>query len=213
MRKLLQLGFVLGFAGTLAAAYFFPWVSYTRFPSAATVVANGGRGEQFILRLPVDRIQSSASVAGELRTALHGAALGLPVELASATSRIEHFKVRDSSGNVVGVASRHWAEIGTVPQTAWMLTLPSRGTVVMTGPGEPADYLAQALRAEGWEPGGDFVGELALAVGGEGHSVAATGEFSGIDFRLTETWSITGIDAEGELRGTIELNTIGERGS
>ena len=41
MRALFLLGIVLGFAGTLAAAHWVPWISHQRLPSQTTVVATG----------------------------------------------------------------------------------------------------------------------------------------------------------------------------
>ena len=213
MKRLLQLGIVLGFAGVLAGAYYFPWVSYARFPSAASVIANGGRGEQFLVRLPADRIQAAGSDVAGPRAGSYPAGAALLSTEGAATSRVEHFKLRDTTGNVLGVATRHWTVVDGVPVTAWMLNLPSRGSLVFSGAGEAPDEIESRLRRAGWSPGTAFAGNLTVDVGGVSRSVAATGEFADIGFQLVETWTVAGVDADGDISGTIELNTIGTRGS
>ena len=69
MRALFLLAIALGFGGTLAAAHWVPWISHPRLPSQTTVVANGGRAEQFLIRLPADRIAATDAKAGGLRSA------------------------------------------------------------------------------------------------------------------------------------------------
>lgn len=203
MKRLLQLGLILGFGGTLAAAYFVPWVSYARFVSEASVIANGGRSERFLIRLPADLIPTAGAVA-RLQQEVPDAGAGVePI--------VEHFKVRDVKGNVLGIAARHWNAVAGSPTAAWVVAIPSRGTLVASGAAEEPGALSTALRGLGWQPGQPFNGAASLELISSARSVATTGEFAGIEFELAETLSITGIDGSGAIQGTISLDTIGRR--
>ena len=46
---------------------------------------------------------------------------------------------------------------------------------------------------------------------GGGRVVGGGGEFQGLAGTYTETWLITGLGEDGELRGTIELATVTHR--
>ena len=139
MKAAILLGFVLGFGGVLAGSHFFPWVIHSRLPSQTSVVANGGRAEQFLIRLPVDRIGSAGATAG-LRGSPMFANMALPENLAKEPLLVEHFKVRDSVGNVIGLAARHWSVDGDGDAgSAWVVLIPSRGAMLLTAPGEPAE--------------------------------------------------------------------------
>ena len=48
--------------------------------------------------------------------------------------------------------------------------------------------------------------------GATAESVVGSREFAGLDVAYTETWNITGIGESGEIRGTIELDTVSRRG-
>jgi hypothetical protein len=197
MRRLFIFGLLVGFAGTLAAAHFVPWVSHTRLPSRTSVVANGGRAERFVIRLPADRIQTLEDDAGD------------PPPL------LEHFKVRDLDGNVIGVAARHWSVQRDSPTTTWALVFPSRGSVVLAHEGETSGAVDAALRTKGYTAGAEWNGELRLVRVGDGdatRTVVGSDEFVGLDVSYTETWNITGVDANGDIRGTIELDTVSQRG-
>jgi hypothetical protein len=197
MKRLLQLGFILGLAGTLAAAYFTPWVQYERYRSAASVVANGGRVEQFVVRLPADRIGlpiAANSTAGDF---------------AADAPRLEHFKLRDTEDNVIGIAARHAVAGAGGEETAWLLTIPSRGTIALAASG--AGSIDAALAGRGLVAGAGLNPALSIDIGPAATSVAATGEFRGIDFELVETWVVTGLEDDGQVRGTLRLNTIGKR--
>ena len=67
MKIVFLFGLLVGFGGTLCGAYFTPWLKHTRLPSQTSVVANGGRAEQFLIRLPADRIAATDGEAGGLR--------------------------------------------------------------------------------------------------------------------------------------------------
>ncbi len=63
MKATFFLALLLGFAGVLAAGHFVPWGAHVRLPSQTRVVANGGRAEQFLIRLPADRIDAAGAKA------------------------------------------------------------------------------------------------------------------------------------------------------
>jgi hypothetical protein len=194
MKRLLLLGFVLGLAGTLATAYFAPWVEYQRYRSPAEVVPNVGRVEQFVVRLPTDRI-------------------GAPIEDLPA-ARLEHFKLRDADGNVIGVAARHQTTLTGGDETAWLLAIPSRGTLTLASAASASGTTIESrVAARGLTAGDNAEPELSIDFGAPARSVSATGEFSGIDFQLVETWVVTGIEDNGQIRGTLHLNTTGRRSS
>ena len=196
MKRLLQLGFILGFGGTLALAYFAPFFEFTRYRSITSVVNNGGRIEQFVVRLPADRIDS-ADGAG--RTA----------STAASETTLEHFKLRDAEGNVIGLAAKHELTIGSGKETAWLLTIPSRGTIALASTSPRSGSVESSIAALGIANGESTETAHSIDIGVPAKSVAATGEFEGIAFELLETWVVTGIDADGEIRGTLHLNTVG----
>lgn len=194
MKRLLQLGFLLGLGGVLAAAYFVPWFDYPRYRSAATVVQNGGRLEQFLVRLPADRI---------------GAGIELPGEAGGA--RLEHFKLRDTEGNVIGVAARHSLALAGGEHAGWVLTIPSRGTIALAADVPASTSVESMLAARGIVAGRSLEPELSIDAGGPARSVAVTGEFDGLEFELVETWLVSGLESDGEIRGTLQLSTVGRR--
>lgn len=206
MKRLLQLGFLLGLAGTLAAAYFMPWFEYTRYRSATSVVANGGRVEQFLVHLPADRIGPIREV--EAREIEASSAAGTP-----GPARLEHFKLRDADGNVIGIAARHTLALGGGEQTAWLLTIPSRGTVTLAGTAAAARSIEATLAAQGVAAGQTLEHALSIDGAAPAASVAVTGEFEGIEIELVETWMITGLSADGQIQGTLSLNTLARRPS
>src|SRR5687767_9710819 len=108
MKTVFLLALIVGFGGTLAGAHLAPWLQHARLPSHTSVVANGGRAEQFMIRLPADRIGATDGEAGGLRGKGAGGAMLLPAQFMAEPLLIEHFKIRDTSGSVVGVAARHW---------------------------------------------------------------------------------------------------------
>lgn len=216
MKKAFWLGLIFGFGGLLAASHFYPWVAHARLPSHTSVVANGGRAEQFLIRLPVDRIGNAGGTDVGLRGSATFATMALPEPLAASPLLVEHFKVRDSAGNVIGIAARHWSIAGSGPATAWSLMVPSRGVLMLTAPGEAAGTLDTALRGAGLKSGAAWEGAVRVdltEVPADAARVAAgSNEFEGLQGRYSEVWNVTGVSDMGELRGTIELNTITYRG-
>jgi hypothetical protein len=217
MKIAFWLGLIVGFGGLLAGAHLIPWVAHARLPSQTTVVANGGRAEQFVIRLPADRINGGGGSPSGLRGAQQPGALSLPLALVDQPLLIEHFKLRDSGGNVIGLAARHWSVAEGAASTAWSLLIPSRGGLLLTAPGEPSGAVDAALLRAGHTAGRAWDGELEIAVASDrdrgGEVVGGSDEFEGLSGRYSETWTVTGVGDSGELRGTITLDTITFRGS
>jgi hypothetical protein len=199
-----------GFAGTLAGAHYAPWLAHARLPSHTSVVANGGRAEAFVIRLPADRIAATDGEAGGLRAKGAGGAMLLPAQLLAEPLLVEHFKVRDSLGSVIGVAARHWAG-GSAAATTWSVSIPSRGTFVLSAAGEARGALETALRAGGYSAGKSWNGQVAVPMIKEGTLVVGTGEFEGLSGSFTETWTVAAVDEDGRVAGTIELGTVTSR--
>jgi hypothetical protein len=217
MKTTFWLGLIVGFGGVLAGAHFFPWAAHARLPSQTTVVANGGRAEQFVIRLPVDRIASGGGAPSGLRGSQPSAALALPLAFVDQPLLVEQFKVRDGAGNVIGLAARHWSIANGTASSAWSLLIPSRGALLLAAPGEPGGAVEAALRRAGYVAGSDWSGEAEIEMvsdrdGAAGEVVGGSDEFAGLNGRYSETWSVTGVGDGGELRGTIALDTITFRG-
>jgi hypothetical protein len=199
VKRLLQLGFVLGIAGTFAAAHFLPWVEYERYRSEISTVANGGRVEQFMVRLPADRIGDPISAFGAADSDASGV-------------RLEHFKLRDVAGNVIGIVARHELRHDGATETSWLLTIPSRGSIAMTSRSS-GNALDAALNRNPLTAGQSLEAELSIDSPTPASSVFVSGEFEDITFELIETWVVTGLDDDGRLQGTLRLNTTGRSSS
>ncbi|HVY65770.1 MAG TPA: hypothetical protein VHH11_13185 [Gammaproteobacteria bacterium] len=208
MRTLFLLAIVVGFGGTLAAAHYMPWLNHHRLPSQTSVVANGGRAEPFVIRLPADRIAATDGKAGGLRSVSAEGVMALPAKFVAEPLLVEHYKVRDATGQVIGVAARHWVNGNRGPTTTWSLMIPARGSLLLRAPGEKAGALDSALQRAGYTPGTAWEGSVEAPLASGGVVAGGSGEFSGLDGSYTETWKLTGVDAAGSMRGTIELYTV-----
>jgi hypothetical protein len=214
MKTLFLLAIACGFGGTLAGAHYLPWLEHTRLPSHISVVANGGRSEQFLIRLPADRIAASDAEAGGVRGTGVDGAMSLPAQFVAEPLLVEHFKVRDTAGSVVGVAARHWNVGSAGATTTWSILIPSRGAMVLTAPGEARGALEAALRSGGYSAGKAWDGQIAVPMipqGQPGVVTTGTGEFEGLSGNYTESWTVAAIDEDGRLSGTVELDTITSR--
>ena len=211
MKTLLLVAFVCGFGGTLAAAHFAPWLQHTRLPSHTSVVANGGRAEQFVIRLPADRIAATDGEAGGLRANGLAGRMALPAQFVADPLLVEHFKVRDAAGSVVGVAARHWHGAGAAATTTWSILIPSRGALVLSAFGEPRGAVESALRANGYSPGKAWSGRISvpmIAQGQLGAVTTGTGEFEGLSGNYTEAWTVAAVDEDGRVSGTVQIDTV-----
>jgi hypothetical protein len=213
MKTVFLLALLIGFAGTLAGAHFAPGLRHERLPSKTTVVANGGRAEKFMIRLPADRIAATDGEAGGLRAKGADGVMIMPAQFVAEPLLIEHFKIRDAGGAVIGIAARHWNGTGAEATTTWSILIPSRGALVMSSRGEARAALDTALRARGYSAGKDWAGTVTLPMTGDGQGVVAagTGEFERLLGTYTETWSVAAVDEDGKVSGTIELATITSR--
>jgi hypothetical protein len=210
------LGLLLGFGGVLAGAYLYPWVEHERVPSQTSVVANGGRLERFVIRLPADRISSTGASQMGLRAVAYPKDAVLPAEFVGRDILIEQYKLRDADGTVIGIASRHATSTEAGPQVAWALVIPARGALVVAANGRDAGSVDAALESSGFELGSAWTGEVSVPMIGAGdasRAVFGSSEFAGLDVQLAETWTITAVDDAGALQGTIELSTVSTLGS
>ena len=213
MKVVFLLALLIGFAGTLAGAHFAPGLKHSRLPSQTSVVANGGRAEQFLIRLPADRIAATDGEAGGLRSKGAGGVMLMPAQFVAEPVLVEHFKVRDSGGAVIGIAARHWNGSGEAASTTWSVLIPSRGALVMSAHGEDRGALDSALRARGYSAGKDWVGDVRLPMTRDAAGViaAGTGEFESLIGTYTETWNVAAVDEDGKISGTIALSTVTSR--
>lgn len=214
MRSTFTFGFLLGFAGLLVGAYFYPLVNHARIDSLTAVALNGGRTETLLIRLPVDRISSMGDQSAGMRAASHPAGIELPPALAGHGLLVEHFKLRDADGNVIGLAAHHSTDGDARTLSVWAFQIPGRGTIVFSGPARPPSAVDDALRAAGRVPGQRWNGEASidsLMARDQTRVVEGTEEFRNVVGRLEQVWEITGVSATGELRGTIEFRTIVNR--
>ena len=86
---------------------------------------------------------------------------------------------------------------------------------MLVAPAESPDLLDNALRNAGLSPGSEWNGDLRvspLADSVAGQIIAGSDEFEGLVGDYSESWTITGVSAAGELRGTITLDTVTRRG-
>jgi hypothetical protein len=100
--------------------------------------------------------------------------------------------------------------------TTWALVFPARGAIVLAHAGEARDAIAAALRNKGHVAGSPWDGEVRVALVDDvttTQSIVGLEEFEGLDVRYTEAWSLTGVDENGDVRGTIELDTVSRRGT
>jgi hypothetical protein len=213
MKTVFGLAVIVGFGGTLAGAQFTPWLAHTRLPSQTTVIANGGRAEQFLIRLPADRIAATDAEAGGVRSAAGNGAMVLPARFVAEPLLVEHFKVRDSGGNVVGVAARHWSSTASGATTTWSVLIPSRGAMILSAPGEQRGVVEDALRAAARGPSraSNSGAIVAMTPLDAGTVTAGSGEFAGLSGNYSETWDVAGVDEAGHVNATIEISTVTRR--
>ena len=211
MKSTFILGFLIGLVGMLLAAYFVPWNMNPRVVSATTVAINGGRQETFTIRLPADRIISTGGAASGMLANDPVASIAITPSLSDASIASEHFKVRNSRGEVIGVAIRHWTRNDEGAASTWTVSVPSRGSIVMSADGEAPEQLRVALERAGYRQGIAWEGEMTISLTPDPDAsrvITGTEEFDGSTGAFSEVWSVSGVSGTGEVRGTIELNTI-----
>ena len=226
MSRLFVGTFVAGLLLTGLAASFWPLPEHARYRSLTTVLPDGGRQEDFIIRWPDDRIRRN----GESGTGLPADAVtGTAVLEDSAGQRVsaEIFRVRDTDDNVIGVASRMAGTGGAIADTNrsvsnWLVVIPSRGAIFLSQP-DAFDTTARQRDT--------LNGVIALSMMQSralwnntrerritaatpryaGRILRGTSEFAGLSGSFSETWKLDGINPDGSTHGRIILSTLSER--
>ena len=225
MVRLFLATFLAGLAIVLVAAGVFPLPEHVRFRSQSEALTGGGRQEDFLIRWPEDRI----AIPGSERLAESTVAAG-SVALRTSDAGLagaELFRLRDTDGNVIGVASRTTARVQgqRVPSASvsnWMLMIPSRGTLLLSqensadiGPiwsqRGPGGYLSPAETAEFWSRGSRYRITAGPARDGQGKVVRGTQEFAELAGTYTEIWELEEIRADATTEGQILISTITKR--
>jgi hypothetical protein len=187
--------FVLGVLLSLLIARIYPLPDVQRLSSNAEVLANGGREEVFQIRLPDDRLGSprAATVAPFPQQAF--ARTGKNNILA------ELFRLRNSDGKVIGLASKMSGKIALGQQLSrdnvdWMVMIPGRGALLMSTqgmPANPAKYYPD-----------DYTG---LDPSRSGRVIEGTWEFAGLTGFFLEEVELSGVDQNGQPIGVLKLRT------
>ncbi len=213
MKSLFVAGVVLGVMLALSVARTYPWVHHPRQISRTTVLYNGGRVEDFMIRYPVDLIVGAGTAEMGLRAKGFPAGVELPGGIADERLLVEHFKLRDDQGDVIGLAARHSSVIEGEAAIAWTLTIPSRGTMYLVGAAEPGQMQSE-LAAAGRIDGQTWRGAIALNMGFDrarsGGIAGGSHEFANLTGMYVENWSISGVSQAGDVRALIKLHTVAE---
>jgi len=185
--------FIIGVLLTLLGARFYPLPDATRYRSDSMALANGGREESFFIRLPDDRLGSPRAAAVEAFPLQSFASEGDGRVLA------ELFRLRDSEGRVVGLASKMTGDVAVAADRArenadWMILIPSRGALLGSTQGLPTDENQRYPR-----------GYMGLDPGRAGLLLHGTGDFAGLTGFFQEDVRIAGVDGAGLAEGELEL--------
>ncbi len=197
MKKTFLIGVLLGIGGAVALAGWYPFVDPVRLPSETRVAKNGGRAENFHVRLPDDRVAVTAGTTiSEPRLPTD---IVFPPEPELVGVQVEIFKLRNESGKIVGLASRVNANGSEdAGYTDWTLFLPARGALFLTAP-----------MPLGWPYGAPGEATVPTAVDVVfGDIAGGAGEFEGLAGSFSEEWTLTGTTEDGRLTGEIEIATL-----
>lgn len=216
------------FAGLLLAglaASFWPLPEHARYRSLTTVLPDGGRQEDFIIRWPDDRIARGS----ETVTALPAeAATGAAVLEDSAGQRVsaETFRIRDGADNVIGVAARMAGTGGAIADadrsvSNWLVVIPGRGAVLLSQPdmfdttARQRDTLNGMITLSAMQDPAFWKSRKEQRVTAAtpryaGRILRGTGEFAGLSGSFRETWKFDGLGTEGRPHGRIVLSTLSE---
>ncbi len=226
MSRLFVSTFIAGLLLAGLAASFWPLPEHTRYRSLTTVLPDGGRQEDFVIRWPEDRIRRS----GEAATGLPADAVtGAAVLEDSAGQRVsaETFRVRDIDDNVIGVASRLAGTGGAIADTNrsasnWLVVIPGRGAVFLSQP-DAFDTTARqrdtlngviALSMMQNRAFWNTTTERRITAATPryaGRILRGTSEFAGLSGSFSETWKLEAVNPDGSTRGRIILSTLSER--
>ena len=187
-----------------------PLAVQERLASQTSVANNGGRLETFIIRLPADRIAAAGDAGQPPFVVDPVTVVEAPAELSASAFMLEQFKLRNVDGDVIGTAMRHWTAADDASASTWSVSLPGRGTLVWSSDGNVPATLSAAISAAGAQPGVAWQGELRVPVADNdniGQVLTGTEEFAGSAGVVAEIWEVAGVGSNGELRGTISLQT------
>lgn len=185
--------FVLGAVATLAGANFYPLPDAPRFRSEAVALANGGREEVFYIRLPGDRLGNPYATAVAPFPTPSFVRQGEDYILA------ELFRVRDSEGRVIGLASKMTGNVAVSehrvrPNTDWMLMIPSRGALMASTEGRPSDADRNYQ-----------LDRMGLDIVNSGFIIEGTGDFQGLSGFYMEETGVDSVDETGQVHGQVSL--------
>jgi hypothetical protein len=225
MSRLFFGAFVAGLLLAGLAASFWPLPGHVRYRSLTTVLPDGGRQEDFIIRWPDDRISRSTEIGSELPA---DAARGAAVLEDSAGQRVsaETFRIRDTEDNVIGVASRLAGTGGAMADanrsaSNWLVVIPGRGAIFLSQPdmfdttARQRDTLNGMITLSAMQDPAFWHSRREQRITAAtpryaGRILRGTGEFAGLSGSFSETWKFDGLNPEGGAHGRIMLSTLSE---
>ncbi|MEL6868953.1 MAG: hypothetical protein AAFO81_04045 [Pseudomonadota bacterium] len=131
MRAIFFLSIIAGAAAAAALAWFAPFLEQERTRAQTMVQTNGGRMEQFEIRLATDVLSSLPGIDRPDDGFVPASADWYP-ELAPFRGVAEMFRLRNAQGVAIGIASRVRGLTST-DDVEWILHLPARGTLALRG--------------------------------------------------------------------------------
>ncbi len=225
MSRSFLVAFVVGLALVAALAYFYPLPGHERFRSLITVLPNGGRQEDFVIRWPADRIETRSPRDGEVKRAGPPGVLTMD-DAQGHRASAEVFRLRDTKGNVIGIASRVAAlglprEPAGVSATNWLLLIPSRGALLLRQTDSANLVAAQAVDPDGstrvvmpaerpgfWSLASSYRITDGPGANGAGVVVEGTAEFGGLSGSYMERWELDPAAGSDGPSGQIVLTTL-----
>jgi hypothetical protein len=225
MSRLFVSTFVAGLLLAGLAASFWPLPEHARYRSLTTVLPDGGRQEDFVIRWPDDRIRRSTETGEGLPA---DAAIGAAVLEDSAGQRVsaETFRVRDADDNVIGVAARLAATGGAIADanrsaSNWLVVIPGRGVLFLSQPdsfdttARQRDTLDGMITLSAMQNPAFWNGRKEQRITAAtpryaGRILRGTGEFAGLAGSFSETWKLDGLDPQAGAHGRIVLSTLSE---
>ncbi len=224
MSRSFLVAFAVGLALVAALTYSYPLPRHERYRSLITVLPNGGRQEDFVIRWPADRIEIGPGRAGEATTRGASAVLSMDDPRGHRASA-EVFRLRDAMGNVIGLATRVAAlglpgEPAGVSASNWLLLIPSRGALLLRQTDSANLTATKIIDADGvtrvitpverpgfWSLASTYRITDGPGADREGVVVEGTEEFGGLAGRYVERWELGPAAAGESLSGQIVLTT------
>jgi hypothetical protein len=212
--------FAAGVVLAVLGAVLVPLPEPVRVRALINVQPDGGGSEEFVIRVPEDRLDLPVDLRNEPAAA---DSRGARVLEDSAGQRVsgELFRLRDTAGSVIGVASRMTASGGDGGRSTghWLLLIPGRGTLMLVQadaadlaarerPGEGRRVASPVQQAGFWTSTGAFT----ATAGGSGTLIHGTRDFAGMVGRFTERWTVASRASDGSASGEIRLVTVTRAG-